>query len=358
MMDAVESDSLSTSAPAPLAPAAASARSRGLTTFFVYGGLYAASLIGAIAPIPYATNVLFAVLNGVFIAMLFIIGHDCGHGSLVPGRRLNLWLGRVAFIPIGHSISLWRLAHNGHHHRRVNLKGVDPVWAPMSVADYRKASAPRRLLERFHRSAFGPLIYYYSGIWLPWMLLPLPAVARTRWRRHVTDSAIAILGLAGTIVGIGALGHWIAPARPLWLVLVLGWALPFAVWNYVAGLSFYLNHTHPRIPWFDNEKAWRAHGNGLGGTAHLELPLDLLPLYSDAMSHIAHHVDPLAPFHELPGRQRALAAEHAGELIDYSFSFAEYRRILRACKLFDFERMCWTDFAGNPTTPRLISDAG
>jgi omega-6 fatty acid desaturase (delta-12 desaturase) len=51
-------------------------------------------------------------------------------------------------------------------------------------------------------------------------------------------------------------------------------------------------------------------------------------------------------------------AEHPRKLVDYMFSFAEYRRILRVCKLFDFERMCWTDFAGNPTTPRLIPEAG
>ena len=31
----------------------------------------------------------------------------------------------------------------------------------------------------------------------------------------------------------------------------------------------------------------------------------------------------------------------------------EYRRILKACKLFNFERMCWTDFDGNPTGPQL-----
>jgi len=26
-----------------------------------------------------------------------------------------------------------------------------------------------------------------------------------------------------------------------------------------------------------------------------------------------------------------------------------YRKVYRACKLFDFERMCWTDFDGVPT---------
>jgi omega-6 fatty acid desaturase (delta-12 desaturase) len=317
--------------------------------------LYLVTLGGAIAPIPLATNILSALLNGIFIAMLFIVGHDCGHGALVPERRLNLWLGRIAFVPIGHSLSLWRMAHNAQHHRRTNLKGIDPVWAPMSPSEYRTASPLRRLLERLHRSAFGPVIYYYSEIWLPCMLLPLPATARARWKAHLLDSAIAILGLAGLIAAIGALGHWLMPARPLWLVLSLGWGVPFVVWNYVGALSFYLNHTHPSIPWFDDEAAWRSHGGALGGTVHLRLPIDLLPLYSEAMHHTAHHVDPLLPLDALPKAQQALAAEH--ELVDYMFSIAEYRRIVQACKLFDFEQMCWTDFSGNPTTPRLVPAA-
>jgi omega-6 fatty acid desaturase (delta-12 desaturase) len=356
-MDAVGSDSLSASAPVPLAPAATRATRRGVVTFAVYLALYLVTLAGAVAPIPLATSVGCSALNGVFMAMLFVLGHDCGHGALVPERRLNLWLGRIAFLPIAHSISLWRLAHNGHHHRRTNLKGVDPVWVPMSPTEYRNASPLRRLVERLNRSAFGPVIYYYSAIWLPWMLLPLPKTARARWTRHLPDSAIAILGCAGLVGGIVALGHWLTPSRPQWLVLTLGWALPFMVWNYVGALSFYLNHTHPSIPWFDNERAWRAHGGALSGTVHLRLPIDLLPLYTEAMHHTAHHIDPLLPLSALPSAQRALAADHGPKLVDYMFSFAEYGRIVRTCKLFDFEQMCWTDFAGNPTTPRLVPAA-
>ena len=37
-----------------------------------------------------------------------------------------------------------------------------------------------------------------------------------------------------------------------------------------------------------------------------------------------------------------------GEVIDYPPTLAAYRKIYRACKLFDFQRMCWTDFEGVP----------
>lgn len=324
----------------------------GLIIFALYMTLYGLTLVGAVAPIPLATNLLFSVLNGVFIAMLFIIGHDCCHGALVPGRKLNLWLGRLAYIPIGHSVSLWRFAHNGMHHRRNNLSGVDPVWAPMSVSDYRNASPARRLLERIYRSAFGPVVYYYVAIWMTWMLLPLTPKALRRWKQHVPDSIFVLTGFVALIAGIGALGNWLAPTRALWLELALGWALPFAVWNYLGAISFYLNHTHPDIPWFADVNDWKTYGGDVPGTAHVKMPIDILPLYSAAMAHPAHHANPETPAYELPERQAK--SRHAAATTEYSLTIAEYRRIVRTCKLFDFEGMCWTDFSGNPTTPRLI----
>lgn len=354
-MDAVEADSLAKS----LSDETIARRSstQGLAVFSLYMVLYGLTLVGAVAPIPLATNLLFSVLNGVFIAMLFIIGHDCCHGALVPGRKLNLWLGRFAFIPIGHSVSLWRFAHNGLHHRRNNLVGVDPVWAPMSVSDYRKASASRRLLERIYRSAFGPVVYYYASIWMTWMLLPLTPQAVRRWRQHMPDSLFVLTGFCALIAGIVALGSWLSPTRPLWVPLILGWALPFMVWNYLGAISFYLNHTHPDIPWFADEDNWKAFGGDVSGTAHVKMPIDLLPLYSSAMAHPAHHADPLTPAYELPERQAALKSRRASDTTEYTLTIGEYLRIVRTCKLFDFERMCWTDFSGNPTTERLVAAA-
>src|SRR5690348_7977684 len=86
------------------APARADNRSlsRGLAIFAVYSLLYIATLIDALAPFPLVIRLGAAIGNGICMAMLFIIGHDCAHGTLVPGRRLNLWLGRLAFMPIVH----------------------------------------------------------------------------------------------------------------------------------------------------------------------------------------------------------------------------------------------------------------
>jgi omega-6 fatty acid desaturase (delta-12 desaturase) len=325
--------------------------SRGLALFFVHILLYFATLLGAVANFGLPVNILFGVANGVFIALLFIIGHDGCHGSFVPRRGWNLWLARFAFIPCAHSVTLWRRTHNELHHSRTNLKGVDEVWAPMSKAEYDEASPFRRWLERVYRGPIGPIIYYYGEFWLYRLILPLAPETRARWKRHLPDSLFVISGLVVTFAGIGFLGSLLAPQRPLWLTFVTGWALPFAVWNYLMGLTIYLNHTHPAIPWFKDESSWNFYGGNVLGTTHVKLPRRLAPLYADALSHTAHHADVRLPVYALPEAQSQLERRFGSGVQGYTLSLGEYRRIYTACKLFDFERMCWTDFDGEATTP-------
>jgi omega-6 fatty acid desaturase (delta-12 desaturase) len=326
---------------------------RGLTSFVLYSALYAATMIDALAPFPIGLNIASAIANGFMIAMLFIIGHDCCHGAFVPGRSWNLWIGRLSFIPVVHSVSLWRVAHNGNHHGRTNLKGVDPVWTPMSPAEYAAASPARRWLERVYRSAFGPVIYYHLAIWLPLMIAPIWPQARAQWRRHLPDTLWVLAGFAATLTGVGMLGSWLAPERPLWLIMTLGWALPFAVWSYFAAFTVYLNHTHPDIAWFGDEAKWSAYNGSVMGTAHVHIPIDIFPLYTDVMAHPAHHANATTPVYALPEAQAELKTRVGQDGHEYTLTPGTYMRIVRTCKLFDYERMCWTGFDGVPMTRPL-----
>jgi acyl-lipid omega-6 desaturase (Delta-12 desaturase) len=322
---------------------------RGLHILVVHELLYAATLVGAVANFALPVNLLFGVFNGIFISLLFIIGHDGCHGSFVPQQRWNRWLARLAFVPCVHSASLWRRTHNEMHHHRTNLKGVDHVWVPMSKAEYDASPPFRRWLERVYRGPFGPLIYYYPEFWLSRLVLPLAADLRPNWKRHMPDSIFVLAGFALTLATIGILGSVLAPARPLWLTYLLGWIIPFAVWNYVFALTIYLNHTHPNIPWFRDIETWSFHRGNVLSTVHVTMPRFLLPLYSDVLAHTAHHADVSLPVYALPTAQAQLKSTFGSSLQEYPLSFSEYRKIYTACKLFDFDRMCWTDFDGTPT---------
>jgi omega-6 fatty acid desaturase (delta-12 desaturase) len=321
---------------------------RGLSLFVTHYLLYFVTLAGALAQLPIAVNAAFAVINGVLIALLFVIGHDGAHGSFVPGRKLNLWIARLAYIPCVHSVSLWRVVHNRFHHGRTNLKGVDTAWAPMSKAEYDAAHPARRWLERVYRGPCGPLIYYYIELWIHRLLLPLAPEVRGQWKRHLPDSLFALSAFMLTLLFVAVAGKTLVPSRPLWEVLLIGWALPFAVWNYVMAFSIYLQHTHPAIPWFNDEKLWARFKGNLIDATYVRMPVKIALLYDNAMAHIAHHHRTAVPAYALREAQAQLKEIHT-PLIEYTLTLSAYLKIVRACKLFDFERMCWTDFDGVPT---------
>jgi omega-6 fatty acid desaturase (delta-12 desaturase) len=114
----------------------------------------------------------------------------------------------------------------------------------------------------------------------------------------------------------------------------------------------YLNHTHPAIPWFHDEAHWQAYRGQLADTASVIMPVDLVPLYTKVMAHTTHHVQQGVPVYALPDAEAKLKKGYRG-LLEYTLSLGAYRAIYKACKLFDFERMCWTDFDGVPTAHPL-----
>ena len=105
---------------------------RALALITVDNALFASLLVGVVVLGSVWLKLLCGLAAGLVTARLFIIGHDGCHHSLTPHRRLNQWLGRIAFLPSLTACSLWDVGHNMMHHCFTNLKGVDFVWAPLT----------------------------------------------------------------------------------------------------------------------------------------------------------------------------------------------------------------------------------
>ena len=90
-----------------------------------------------------------------FLVRLFIIQHDCGHGSYFASRRANDLLGRVIGVFTLTPYGFWRRDHAVHHAASGNLarRGIGDI-ATLTVAEYLARSAFRRLLYRLYRHPF------------------------------------------------------------------------------------------------------------------------------------------------------------------------------------------------------------
>ena len=94
-----------------------------------------------------------AVLAGAFLVRVFIIFHDCGHGSFFKSRIANDAVGFIAgiltFTPYYH----WRWEHAIHHGSAGDLdrRGTGDVWT-MTVQEYLESSRWKKFAYRLARN--------------------------------------------------------------------------------------------------------------------------------------------------------------------------------------------------------------
>jgi len=282
---------------------------------------------------------IWGAVAGVATAMLFVVGHDACHGSFTGSPALNRWLGVLAFLPSLTPFRAWELGHNQTHHVYTNLKPLDQVWMPYSKREFDALPFWRRALERLYRSAPGLGLYYAVEIWWKQLFFARKSSGGRMRRRDLYETLLC----AAFALALSAAAY-----RHGWSAFAAGVVWPFALWNWLMGWAIFEHHTHPDVPWFDDPAAWRAAGAQVACTVHVVLPPFADAILHRIMHHTAHHLDVTVPLYGLADAQRALERQPAAGIIVYRWTPFTFLRHLRICKLYDFERRCWTGFDGVP----------
>ncbi|MFC5474492.1 fatty acid desaturase [Paraherbaspirillum soli] len=295
-----------------------------------------------------AAKLLSGLIAGFIIGRLFILGHDACHQNFTPHRRLNRWLGRLVFLPSLTPYSLWDVGHNVVHHGYTNLKGVDFVWQPYSLDEFRALPRWRQRLERVYRSGCGSWLYYLIEMW--WLRMYFPSRRRMPSRRPVFFWD-GVLVTVAAISWSGALSAAaIVTEQSAWLTLLAGFVMPLLFWNAMIGFVVYVHHTHIDVAWHDEKTAWAAAQPFVSTTVHLSFRYGIGSLLHHIMEHTAHHVDMSIPLYRLRQAQQILEAMLPQRIVIQRFSWRWYFDTARRCKLYDFQRHCWTDFNGRPSS--------
>ena len=133
------------------------------------------------------------------VVRLFIIQHDCGHGSYFRSRTANTVVGMLCSIATFTPFAQWRRQHANHHAMWNNLdrrySGVDIYSSCLTVDEYQALPTRKRLL---YRAARHPII---ANLVLPpvvFLFLYRVAFDTPRaWRKerrsvYVTNAALAV----------------------------------------------------------------------------------------------------------------------------------------------------------------------
>jgi omega-6 fatty acid desaturase (delta-12 desaturase) len=327
----------------------------GVLSFVVPAAAWAATLAGVILLPWWWAQLPLGLLNGFLVGVLFIVGHDAGHGILTPHRWLNRLLGRLCLLPALHPYTAWVHNHNGLHHAFTNWKERDPGFPPLSVDEYRRRSAWGRWVYRRQRTWYGLGLLYFLDMWVKWEMFPTAERAPRNPKAYFWDrlwvTLFAVAWVGGLVVA--GWGDWLNTL----LLVLFGFVVPQMAWNWLIGFIILQQHTHPRIAWYSDQVSGGPSyfQMQVRATPHITFPLPFRWLMRHVMEHTAHHADPGVPLYHLPDAQRELEKKYRADIVRVLWGPREFLRTMRVCKVYDYHAHRWCDYDGTPLTPVLIA---
>jgi omega-6 fatty acid desaturase (delta-12 desaturase) len=235
----------------------------------------------------YWATFALAIVNGGFLLRTFIVFHDCTHGSFVPSRRANLWVGRLSGLLVFQPFANWRHTHAVHHGTAGDLdrRGTGDI-PTLTLDEYLAGSWRKRLGYRLFRN---PLVMF--GLGPLWSLMLGPRLwsrsMRPRQRRSVVITNLVLAALVGAIWWLVGWQEWLLVQMPS--ALLAGTA---GVW------LFYVQHQFEDVYWESGE-SWRYADAALRGSSYLELPQPFQFFTGNIGLHHVHHLSTKVPNYNL-----------------------------------------------------------
>jgi omega-6 fatty acid desaturase (delta-12 desaturase) len=235
----------------------------------------------------YLLVLALAIPAAGFVLRTYIVFHDCAHGSFLPSKRANTWLGVAMGLVVYAPFVSWRHSHAVHHATAGDLdrRGVGDVLT-LTVAEYGAAPWSRRLGYRLFRN---PLVMFGLGPIYGLLLQPrlVSRSARPRLRRSVILTNVALAALVGALC-------WLVGWREYLLV-----QMPTALLAGAAGVwLFYVQHQFEDTYW-QSADDWSYADAALQGSSYLKLPKVLQFFTGNIGLHHVHHLSTRIPNYNL-----------------------------------------------------------
>ena len=269
----------------------------------------------------YALTLALEVVAAAFLVRLFVLFHDCVHGSFFRQKGLNTFFGYFLGVLVLTPFEDWRFSHLRHHVSYANLdaRGFGDIWT-MTRTEYATSSQWRRLAYRLYRS---PVVLLGLGALFSFLLrFRLPTKKSTRIERvSVLLTNLLICGVALLVARfIGWRTYLLIQVPVIWLAGIAG------IW------LFYVQHQFAGVYWA-RKQDWDALRAALEGSSFYKLPALLRWFSGNIGYHHVHHLGPRIPNYRLRECYEAVPALRARTPITFGQSLGTIR-----LKVWDEER--------------------
>jgi omega-6 fatty acid desaturase (delta-12 desaturase) len=237
--------------------------------------------------ISYLLTLALAILAAGFLVRMFIIFHDCGHGSFFRSKKANRIVGTILGSLVFTPYDYWHREHAIHHKTVGNLdkRGSGDVWT-LTAEEYSKLSPWRKFIYRLYRH---PLLLLGIGpffLFVLWFRIPRRSMnSEGRLSVHVSNLIVLLFCTS--------------------LILLMGWRaflmiqLPVIYMATVAGVwLFYVQHQYEEVVWTRQED-WDYKTMALEGSSYMKFPRLLQWFSGNIGYHHIHHLSPMIPNYKL-----------------------------------------------------------
>lgn len=237
----------------------------------------------------YLLTALLAFPAAGFLVRIFIIQHDCGHGSFLTNQTANRWLGRVLGILTITPYDYWQRSHAIHHASSGNLdhRGMGDIQT-LTVSEYKAKSKFGRLIYRLYRNPITLFVIGPAYVFFLEQRLPI-GMMKIGWKPWVSTMLTNV-----GIVFYSLLLIWLVGWKAFLVIQipVTFLAASFGVW------LFFVQHQFEDTNW-DKKEDWDRRESALHGSSHYDLPVVLRWLSGNIGIHHVHHLCSHIPFYRL-----------------------------------------------------------
>jgi acyl-lipid omega-6 desaturase (Delta-12 desaturase) len=256
-----------------------------LTSVVPYLALSA--LMYASLGVSYLLTLLLALPTAGFLVRTYIVFHDCTHGSFLPSRVANRWLGTTLGLLVFADFRSWKHNHAMHHASAGDLdrRGAGDV-PTLTVSEYSERSWRGRLAYRLFRN---PLVMFGLGPIFGLVISPriVPSAARPRIKHSVVATNVALVLLVAALCwGLGWRAYLLIELPTILLAGAAG------IW------LFYVQHQFEDAYW-ENSENWSYADAALRGSSYLKLPKVLQFFSGNIGLHHVHHLSARIPNYNL-----------------------------------------------------------
>jgi omega-6 fatty acid desaturase (delta-12 desaturase) len=237
--------------------------------------------------VSYWITLPLAVLAGGFLVRVFIIHHDCGHGSFFKSQRANDIVGFITGVLTFTPYHFWRWEHAVHHAGSGDLdrRDLGSVWT-LTVQEYLEAPFWKRFAYRLVRNPFV-LFALVPAILFLFMHRFASARASKRDRLSVYWTNAAIVAVAAVLSYFWGLKAYLVIQLSVTVV-----TSTVGVW------LFYVQHQFEGVNWRRHGE-WDYTSAALEGSSYYKLPRILQWFSGNIGFHHIHHLSPRIPNYNL-----------------------------------------------------------